>query len=191
MPEYRRAYEPGGTFFFAVVSHRRRRFLCDDLARRLLRESLIETRTARPFDILAMVLLPDHLHYLWRLPEDDADFSTRWARAKKAFTERWTAAGGVEGSVTISRRRHRERGVWHRRFREHTIRDDRDFRRHCDHVHYNPVKHGLVSCPHAWPHSTFGDRVRRRAYGGDWLCVCRVPEREPARFDDLDETAME
>ena len=125
MPNYRRAFRPGGTFFFTLVTHRRGRFLCDDLARALLRRSIDACRAVAPFEVDAFILLPDHLHAIWTLPEGDADFSSRGSRIKKRFTHEWVAAGGSEGAVTDSRRRNRRRGVWQRRFWEHVIRDER------------------------------------------------------------------
>ena len=110
MPEYRRAYAPGGTFFFTAVTYKRRPLLCDPLARRLLRGIIRRTQQRWPFTIDAIVLLPDHLHTLWTLPEGDANFSTRWAYLKKEFTKAWLAGGGAEGSVSESRQQNRRRG---------------------------------------------------------------------------------
>jgi putative transposase len=174
-----------------MVSYRRRRFLCDDLARKYLRESFRYVRSELPFDIVAIVLTPDHLHAIWKLPEDDADFSKRWGRIKKGFTDRWLGSGGRAAPVSPSRQRHRERGVWQRRFWEHTIRDEADFRRHVDYIHFNPVKHGLAGCPHAWPWSTFSRWVEAGVYKSDWCCACGGKQVQPPDFADLDETAME
>jgi putative transposase len=106
------------------------------------------------------------------LPDGDSDFSTRLASMKAQFTHAYLAAGGAEQRRTGSRIGHRSRGVWQRRFWEHAIRDDVDFNHHLDYIHYNPVKHRLATCPHAWPHSTFGRWVRRGGYASDWLCTC-------------------
>src|SRR5690348_16773147 len=119
MPNYRRAFRPGGTFFYTLVTYRRARFLCDELARTLLRRAIDACRAVSPFDVDAFVLLPDHAHAMWTLPEGDADFSSRWSRIKKRFTDEWVAAGGWEGAVSDSRRHNRRRGVWQRRFWEH------------------------------------------------------------------------
>ncbi len=192
MPEYRRAFVPGGTFFFTVVTARRRRFLCTPLARRLLREAIIATRRDLPFVIDAFVLLPDHLHCLWTLPDDDDDYSTRWARIKRTFTTTWLAAGGEQALVSARRTARHDRGVWQPRFWEHTVRDETDLERHMDYIHYNPVRHEYVRCPHLWPYSTFPRHVTLRRYAPDWQCVCNpVRDRPRLDFSDLDETAME
>ncbi|MBI1817301.1 MAG: transposase [Deltaproteobacteria bacterium] len=190
MPRYRRAVVPGGTFFFTLVTEHRAGFLCDQVSRRCLREALHGCQQRWPFHIEAFVLLPDHLHAIWSLPHGDSDFSKRWALVKKRFTQAWLAAGGVEQQQSASHQRDRRRGVWQRRFWEHAIRDDTDLARHFDYIHYNPVKHGLVRCPHAWPHSSFHRKVRLQVYRANWACACERPAT-PLRFDDLDETAME
>jgi putative transposase len=182
---------PGGTFFFTLVSYQRARFLCDERARAVLRACLEACRRRHPFVIDAMVLLPDHLHALWTLPEGDGDFSTRFAVLKKSFTEQWLRGGGWEGAVSDSRRRNRRRGVWQRRFWEHLIRDQDDLNNHLNYIHYNPVKHGLASCPHAWAYSTFGQWVRKEVYAADWCCRCDHRRPTPPNFEPLDAMAME
>src|SRR5215203_995977 len=101
MPEYRRIYRPGGTYFFTLVSEGRRKILCLDGARRILRQVISECRTTRPFSVEGFVLLPDHLHCVWTLPEGDADFSTRWAFIKANFSRRWLESPeGVEAELS-------------------------------------------------------------------------------------------
>jgi len=173
-------------FFFTLVTYQRRRFLCDDPARVLLRQCLESCRDRHPFAVNAMVLLPDHMHVLLTLPDGDADFSTRLSVLKKSFTQRWLKLGGPEGTISASRRRNRRRGVWQRRFWEHTIRDDTDLNRHLDYIHYNPVKHGLASCPHAWPYSTFARWVERGSYEADWCCSCHARHVHVPSFDWAD-----
>ena len=168
MSRYRRWYVPGGTYFFTLVTHTRRGLLTDELARPLLRQAVETIRVKRPFEVVAWVLLPDHLHTVWNLPRGDADYSLRWARIKEEFTEHWLAAGGPEGVRSRSRRRHRERAVWQRRFWEHTIQDEEDLERCVDYVHWNPVKHGHVSRVVDWPWSTFHRYVAAGHYGKDW-----------------------
>ena len=175
MPDYRRVFQPGGTFFFTLVTARRRPIFSSEGARRNLHVAMRDVQTQRPFEIIAIVLLSEHLHCVWRLPDDDGDFSTRWACIKAGFSHLWLAAGGSEVPVSPNRRRHRERGVWQERFWEHMIRDEEDMIRHVNYIHYNPVKHGLVRCPHAWPHSSFHKWVKEGYYREDWLCDCDRP----------------
>jgi len=122
----------------------------------------------RPFEQMAIVLLPDHLHFLWRLPDGDNDFSSRIGAIKQCFTRLRLAGGGEEGPATSARARQQYRGVWQKRFHEHWIRDYRDFKRHLDYIHVNPVKHGLADRAADWPWSSFPKYVRRGEYGEDW-----------------------
>jgi REP-associated tyrosine transposase len=191
MPEYRRSFVPGGTFFFTQVTEGRAGFLCEAGARQILRQSLVSARERWPFRTDAMVLLPDHWHAVWSLPEGDTGYSKRIAYAKKEFTKGWLAVGGVEQAVSTSRQRNRRRGVWQRRFWEYTIRDEEDWRRHCEYIHYNPVKHGLVTCPHAWPYSTFHRWVREGWVEADWGCTCNGRARPPLSFEDIERNCGE
>ena len=186
MPRYRRNRVPGGLYFFTVVTHRRRPILTTDLGRRCLGNALRLIQLARPFEMPGVVLLPDHLHAIWRLPPGDDDYSTRWRLVKKEFTVAWRASGGGESPVCDSKQRRGERGLWQRRFWEHTLRDERDFDRHLDYIHFNPVKHGLARCARDWPWSSFHRWVRAGVLPEDWACGGVPPD-----FDDLDDTAME
>jgi len=161
---YRRAQFGGGYYFFTVVTHDRRCFLVDEPSRVCLRAAWQHVRKNHPFEVIALCLLPNHLHCLWRLPEGDNDFSKRWMLIKKGFTRRYLRAGGHEAGQSLSRRRKRERGLWQRRFWEHQIRDEADLARHVDYVHYNPVKHGLVNDVEDWPWSTYHRFVREGLY---------------------------
>ena len=168
MPNHRRAYAPGGPFFFTLVTEGRAPILTDPVARQHLRIALADCRNRWPFQIEAIVLLPDHLHTIWSLPQADTAYSRRWAWIKKEFTKTWIAEGGGEEPVSDSRQRNRRRGVWQRRYWEHCIVDEDDFERHFDYLHYNPVKHGLVSAPKDWPYSSFHRFVKLGAYPADW-----------------------
>lgn len=164
MTEYRRAHVPGASWFFTVNLAQRRgnNLLVEHVAS--LRCAFDAVRKTRPFRIDAVVVLPDHLHCIMALPEGDADFSTRWSLIKANFSraiERWER-------ISASRQKRRERGIWQRRFWEHMIRDQDDFNRHADYIHWNPVKHGYVSRVADWPHSSFHDYVRRGVYPADW-----------------------
>lgn len=187
MPEYRRCYIPGGTYFFTLVTCGRIPFLCTPTARQLLREKLQSCQERWPFQISAIVLLPEHLHTVWSLPGGEQNYSARWGWIKKEFTKSWLAAGGTEQRITTSKIAHRNRGVWQARFWEHTIRDENDLARHFDYIHYNPVKHGLARCPRDWPYSSFHRWVAEGVYPVNWGCA----NDGPFRFDDLEETAME
>jgi putative transposase len=191
MPNYRRRLIPGGTYFFTLVTENRQPFLCTPLARRLLHAAIEECRCERPFDLVAIVLLLDHLHAIWTLPPGDADYSTRWARIKSQFTREWLTHGGDEQDRSWSRLRHRRRGVWERHFWEHHVRDDADYERHMHYTHWNPVKHGLAACPHAWPHSTFDKWVRRSVYEPTWCCACEGRVVRAPSFEGLNVEAME
>ncbi len=191
MPEYRRAFCPGGTFFLTVVTNFRRPILTTELSRKLLRAAIQATRSDRPFTVNATVLLPDHWHMVWTLPKGDADFSTRARLVKSRFTHEFLRCGGTNAGLSESRRRKGEQSVWQRRFWEHTVRDERDFERICDYIHYNPVRHGLVSCPHAWPYSTFARFVRNDFYERTWQCGCRGGAACPLKLDDIAEVAGE
>ncbi len=191
MPEYRRLEAPGATVFFTVVTHWRRPILTSTAALGMLREAFSTVRGRHRFEIDAMVVLPDHVHSLWTLPAADDDFSQRWSLIKRGFTRRFLAAGGLEAARSRSRNVRGERGIWQRRFWDHVIRDDDDYGRHMDYIHYNPVKHGLVCCPHAWAHSSFHKWVRQGVYAADWMCVC-AGRRPPAPdFGNLEDLAGE
>ncbi|NLX59462.1 MAG: transposase [Phycisphaerae bacterium] len=168
MTHYRRAFVPGGTFFFTVVTFERRPILATGVARRLLGRAIRATRRDRPFDVVALVLLPDHLHTIWTLPRGDDDFSTRWQVLKMRFTRDLLRAGWESAAVSRSRRCRGEQEVWQRRFWEHRVRDEDDLRRHMDYVHWNPVKHGQVRRVIEWPWSTFHRYVRLGVYPPDW-----------------------
>jgi putative transposase len=164
MPNYRRAWLKGGTYFFTVNLHKRHN---NDLLVRhidLLREVVRDVRVNYPFIIHGWVVLPDHLHCVIELPHDDDDFAIRWKLIKSNFSRR------IEKTEWRSavRERRGERGIWQRRFWEHLIRDERDFQTHMDYVHINPVKHGLVSRVQDWPYSTFHLLVKDGTYPVDW-----------------------
>ncbi|MFH0343933.1 MAG: transposase [Chromatiales bacterium] len=163
MPDYRRYRVSGGTYFFTVNLLERRR---DTLVRHIdaLREAVRATRQERPFHIDAWVVLPDHLHCVWTLPPGDEDFSNRWKAIKIRFVQ---ALPRSERRSEV-RMAKGERGVWQRRFWEHAIRNETDYARHIDYVHYNPVKHGLVKCVKEWPHSTFHRYVKNGVYPENW-----------------------
>ena len=163
MPDYRRNRIPGGTYFFTVnLLERSSNLLVSHVDS--LREAVRMVSTRRPFHIDAWVVLPDHMHAVWTLPAGDADYSGRWKAIKIAFAK---ALPKVErlSSVRVARG---ERGIWQRRFWEHTLRGEQDYAAHVDYVHINPVKHGLVTRVRDWPHSSFHRFVASGVYAADW-----------------------
>lgn len=130
----------------------------------------------RPFDTIAICLLPDHLHCIWSLPNGDSDYPVRWKLIKERFSKESVRHGMSESRRSDSKVRRGERGIWQRRYWEHTLRDEADLVRLCDYIHYNPVKHGLVKCPHEYPFSSFHRFVRQGMYPNNWGCCC---EQEP------------
>lgn len=168
MPNYRRIKTTGGTYFFTVVTHRRRPILCEEPVRLALREGIERGRGAHPFAIDAWVLLPDHLHCLWTLPEGDGDFSRRWSKIKRHVTVCCGEMFIRGGAMTVSRASRGEGIFWQRRFWEHRIRDDRDFEMHMNYIHHNPVTHGVVDEVSLWPWSSFHRYVADGVYAEDW-----------------------
>ena len=164
--QYRRSKAKGATFFFTVVTHGRERTLCDNTTVETIKRAFIHVKAKFPFVIDAFVLLPDHIHCVWTLPENDSDFSKRWRLIKSYYTRRCSAAQA--GMLTPSMATKGERTIWQRRFWEHTIVDEDDFRKHVEYIHYNPVKHGLVKSPKDWPYSSFHRHVSEGSYSLDW-----------------------
>ncbi len=164
MPDYRRIYQTGATWFFTVnLAERKGNHLLVDKID-VLREAFSKVKTKHPFRIDAIVVLPEHLHCLMTLPIGDADYSTRWGLIKGNFP-RGIATGE---RISTSRVQRGERGLWQRRFWDHLIRDDRDYHRHIDYIHWNPVKHGWVRNVVDWPHSSFHNFVRQGMCPANW-----------------------
>ena len=149
---YRRNYPSGGCYFFTLVTHQRKPILTNEPTINALRHAFKTVQKRHPLRIDAIVILPDHLHCIWTLPEEDHDFSTRWRLLK--------------GMVTKNRQI--DTPIWQNRFWEHTLRDESDLYNHTDYIYFNPVKHGYVHQPAAWPYSSFHRDVARRLYPADW-----------------------
>ena len=160
---YRRSDISGATYFFTVIlADRRKTLLLDHVD--VLREAIKKVKQNHPFHIDAIVIMPNHLHAMWTLPKDDADFSKRWGLIKANFSR------GIENTETISASRinRGERGIWQRRFWEHLIRDDNDYERHVDYIHYNPVKHKYVKTPTDWQYSSVHRFIEKGLVVPDW-----------------------
>lgn len=161
MVKYRRNRVPGGTYFLTLtLADRSASLLVDEIE--ALRAAINSTKDRYPFHIDAICVLPDHLHVLMTLPEGDSDFSRRIQQIKSRFT------------ASLARRKllqpdtRGEYSLWQKRFWEHTIRDERDFRVHADYILFNPVKHGHVAHVADWPHSSFHRLVKDGVYPRDW-----------------------
>lgn len=181
MPTYVRWREKGATYFFTVVAYRRQRILAKALSRDLLRAAIATIRQRLPFEVPAIVLLPDHLHCIWTLPPDDDDFPERWRQIKGRFTHDYLTAGGRDWDVTDDHQRQGRRGVWQPRYWERRIRDEEDYFRYRDYIHLNPVKHGYVERPGDWPWSSFSRHVRMGWLDPDW------PGPSPIDLPDVDD----
>ena len=166
MTNYCRYRTDGGIYFFTVnLAERQRSLLTERID--TLREAFREVKNAHPFVIDAVVILPEHLHTIWTLPQGDNDFSLRWRQIKSAFSR----AIEKDERISNSRLRKQERGVWQRRFWEHAIRDEEDFNRHIDYIHINPVKHGYVQRAVDWQFSSFHRYVKLGILPADWAGV--------------------
>ena len=160
---YRRATTDGGTYFFTVnLADRNRTLLVEHVG--LLRSVTREVKVRHPFHIDAMVVLPEHLHALWTLPTGDHDYPTRWALIKAGFSRRIPKGE----SVNKSRASKGERGIWQRRYWEHLIRDEGDYEKHVDYIHFNPVKHGYVNLASDWPYSSIHRYIASGIVERDW-----------------------
>ncbi len=163
MSNYHRNRVAGGTYFFAVnLLERNKTLLVDHIDK--LRRAIAKTRIHKPFHIDGWVILPDHMHCMWTLPKDDDDYSGRWRVIKTTFSKSIPKTE-YQSKTRIGRN---ERGIWQRRFWEHTIRNEIDYQNHMDYLHFNPVKHGLVKNVQEWEYSTFHHLVKKGVYPENW-----------------------
>ena len=165
MVQYRRNLLKGGTYFFTVtLINRSSNLLIQHI--NLLREAVKVVQQNHPFEIVAWVVLPDHLHAVWQLPIDDCDYSTRWRAIKSHFVRALK-----KKDVLVNMRADGSALVWQRRFWEHTIKNEDDLRRCVDYCYINPVKHGLVKVVADWPNSSFHSDVKRSIYPANWAGI--------------------
>jgi putative transposase len=163
--QYTRAFCPGGSFFFTVVTYDRKPIFSDKAKIQILRESFRYAKSRHPFQINAFVLLPDHLHCILTLPDEDHDYSTRWMLIKSHFSRKCSIP---DSYISASRKAKREKTIWQRRFWEHQIVDETDFINHVEYIHFNPVKHGYVDSAINWRYSSFRKFVTLGIYNPDW-----------------------
>jgi len=166
MATFRRSTTPGASYFFTVNTYERQKILTEERVYSALKQGIRVVKDRFPFTIEAFVLLPDHLHCIWTLPEGDADYAKRWNIIKRLTSQR--ARHLIVQPTTASRRKRRELGLWQRRFWEHQIRDEQDFERHVNYIHWNPVKHGYVNAVIQWPYSSFRRFVQNGIYPSNW-----------------------
>ncbi len=164
MSNYRRIHQKGGLYFFTVNLLKRKDNPLLITHIHALREAIKYTKSNHPFAIHAWIVLPDHMHCIWELPEEDDDYAVRWRLIKSHFSKALRKTE-YRSKVRVERG---ERGIWQRRFWEHCIRDELDYKQHMDYIHYNPVKHGYVSKPQDWQYSTFRHCVSKGLYEVDW-----------------------
>ncbi len=165
MTEYRRNFVKGGSYFFTVtLADRSQRLLVEYIE--ILHDAFRQVKAEYPFGLDAVVILPEHLHCIWTLPDGDDDYPNRWRRIKAAFSRRLPDCNPRSASKIAKG----ERGIWQRRYWEHTLRDEKDWQRHMDYIHYNPVRHKHVEQVADWPHSTFHRYVEAGVYPRNWGC---------------------
>ena len=162
MVNYRRNFVPGGTFFFTVTLRNRNISLLTDKVL-LLKEAFQSVKKQHPFKIKAYVILPEHIHMIWELPDGDFNYSIRWKKIKTFFSKFL-----VDSGFKFSKTKHGEYRLWQRRFWEHTIKDMADFENHVNYIHYNPIKHGLVRSLQDWPYSSFHFFVQQGKLEKNW-----------------------
>ncbi len=175
MARYIRSHKQWGAYFLTLVTFERHELFWNGRAQELLGKVVREVKRLHPFTIHETSLLPNHLHILCSVPEEEQNYALRVQQIKRRFTSGWLEGGGWEGRRTPSRMRRRERSVWQRRFHEHTIRNQKEFRSHVVYIHMNAVKHGLVKRPIDWPWSTFHKHVHAGRLEADWCGPTDLP----------------
>jgi putative transposase len=185
MPDFRRFFVAGGTYFFTLATANRAPLFADAEGRAMLGRAIRARCAQSPFTTIAIVLMPDHLHAIWTLPAGDDDYPSRWRAIKATFAHEWLRRGGLEQRVTPGYQSQRHRGVWQPRYMEHVIGEEQDLQNHVDYIHYNPVKHGYVRSPRQWPWSSFRRYVVSSEYREEWGSNDRPPPNFPGVDEDL------
>lgn len=157
MSNYKRYYQKGSYYFFTLVTYQRCRIFTNENCIKEFKLSLHKIKNKYPFTIIAYVILPDHLHFIWKLPNDE-DYSLRWRLIKRDFSMKLNSKKNARN----------EKFIWQRRFWEHAIRSENELQKYMNYIHYNPVKHGLCDLPSMWAHSSFEYWVNKNLYAKDW-----------------------
>ena len=178
MPNYHRLYE-GNAYFFTAVTYNRLPIFNNENPIQILQASWKIVEERFPFTTLAICILPDHIHTIWILPENDQNYSLRWKGIKYQFTKRYLSQIGTGETRNPSRQKRGEAAIWQRRFWEHTIKDDDDLARHIDYIHFSPVKHGLVTEVDEWQWSSFHCFVEEGYYEAEW----RLTEKDGGKAE--------
>jgi putative transposase len=178
MPNYRRVKIKGGTYFFTLVTYQRQRLFSLPHIRLMFLDAVDYVKKYHPFQLIAYCILPDHVHLICQIPEDDDNYSIRISLIKRRFSKQYISHYGSQPQKNVSYEKRQETGIWQRRFWEHSIRDDEDLNRHFDYVHFNPVKHGLVEKVCDWEHSSFHEFVENGHYGLSWGESYKVDEKK-------------
>ncbi|MGI6741010.1 MAG: REP-associated tyrosine transposase [Brevefilum sp.] len=168
MPEYRRIYTPGGIYFFTLVTYQRKKIFSQPCARSLFSDAVSHVRKYQPLTTIAHCILPDHIHLIWQMPEDNFDYSKRIGAIKRHFSIKYCEQFNIHPPQNKTMIKRREVAIWQRRFWEHSIFDENDFEHHLNYLHFNPVKHGLVDRVQDWEASSFKDFVKQGYYDLDW-----------------------
>jgi putative transposase len=165
---YRRIFVKGGTYFFTLVTYQRVNLFSDPENIVLYNQALEYVQRRHPFTSIAQIILPEHIHAIWELPEDDSNYPLRWYLIKSHFSRNFNKLTNQSSTFRPSKS---ERTIWQRRYWEHTIRDDNDLDNHIDYIHFNPVHHGLVKMPADWEFSTFKHFMQEGRYDPDWTMI--------------------
>ena len=153
--KYRRVFNSGASYFFTVVTAQHQPIFNNEKAVHLLGDSIRHVMKSHPFTQDAFVIMPDHIHCIWSMPEGDADYPKRWRLIKSRFSKKCHLLG-IENKC------------WQSRYWEHCLRDDKDYQQHLEYIHYNPVRHGLATSPLEWQHSSFPQYVSLGLYQHNW-----------------------
>jgi putative transposase len=162
---YRRVYQPGGTFFFTVITYNRINYFSKPSNVELLGDAFRYVLKKHPCNMMAYVIMPEHLHVIWQLPEGDANYSTRWRLIKSYVSRNRNMFEDTTSDMNDSKGR---QPFWQNQYWEHTIQSQDDLDRHFDYIHYNPVKHRLVDDPIKWKYSSFSKYLEAGEYLQNW-----------------------
>ena len=171
--QYRRHRQAGGSYFITInLLNRKSQLLIEHID--VLRQAFARVKQRHPFQIPAIVVLPEHLHFIMELPAGDDDFATRIMLIKQNFSRHIPKTEVIQ----VSRYKKGERAIWQRRYWEHCIRDERDYEHHIHYIHINPVKHGWVKKASEWPYSSIHRYIAKGIYPKDWACSVELDEND-------------